>query len=246
VVVAGRSISRCQRPGKPARPPIEEALNICGVQAIADLLEPFRVETREKAVVERLKGDSFPAELLLDPLVTVKTELDGVRDVGPDLQEARPPFPVLKVEVEVLDANRLGREVESHRPLGGRSLGRLEGTSLLLGYPDEDHPLWTVEPGAMLVGDIVLALPTLEVNHRGPVALSVLLYPRHETIMDGPENGGRRDRLPKMVTHEEAQLPGHLKRGDVPVDVDSIDTADRQGDVVADNLVNVGHLELLC
>ena len=67
-------------------------------------LAAARVGTREETVVETLKGDVRASELLLDPLMPVETELDGIRQIRPELEKRRPPFAILHVEVVMIDA----------------------------------------------------------------------------------------------------------------------------------------------
>jgi hypothetical protein len=48
-----------------------------------------------------------------------------------------------------------------------------------------------------------------------------------------------------MLHEKPAQLPRGLKRGDVAIHIQAIDARNGQGNVVADNLVHVGHLSIL-
>src|ERR1700724_2985322 len=103
VSVPSLSVLAAERPGKPLRPALEESLDRLRTELVAHLLEPSRVLTGEKTVVEALEADPFSAQLLLDPLVAVEAELPRVGQIGADLDECRPPVRILEVEVELVD-----------------------------------------------------------------------------------------------------------------------------------------------
>jgi hypothetical protein len=57
-------------------------VDLLGRQAVADLLRPGGVLTREQAVVQSLKADAPLGELLLEVLVAVDTELGVTRSLS--------------------------------------------------------------------------------------------------------------------------------------------------------------------
>ena len=63
---------------------------------------------------------------------------------------------------------------------------------------------------------------------------------RKKAVMDGPEEGRRRDRIPEMIVEEVAQATGRLERGHVGVQIQAVDTPDRKRHVLADNVGDVG------
>ena len=95
----------------------------------------------EKPIVEALKANAIAAEALLHPLVAVETELDGIGQVGADLQERRPPVAIVDVEVVVVDGDRLAREVKHGRVAPARPFVRFERSHLLLRDADEHDAL---------------------------------------------------------------------------------------------------------
>src|SRR5918997_4744751 len=98
MLIAGRPVSRSQRPGQPRLPAGEEALHIGRPQPVADRLEPLRIVAGQEAVVEAGEGEADLPGLLLGPLVAVQTHPYRVRQGRADLDEARSPFPILDVE----------------------------------------------------------------------------------------------------------------------------------------------------
>ena len=98
------------------RPAVEERLDVGGAEGVAGGLQGGGVGTREEAVVETLEPNALAAEVLLDPLVAVETELHGIRQVGADLEKAGTPVAVVDVEVVVIDRDPLAGEVEGDLP----------------------------------------------------------------------------------------------------------------------------------
>src|ERR1700674_5206639 len=101
MIVAGGAVRGRHRPRQLLRPAIEEGLDIRRAQRVAGGLQGRRIRTREEAVVEALKPDALAAQTLLHPLVPVQTQLDGIRDVGADLEKAGTPVSSVDVEVEI-------------------------------------------------------------------------------------------------------------------------------------------------
>ena len=166
MLVASRPVGRGQGPGQVRLPAVEEALHVGRPEPIADRLEPLGIVAGQEAVVEAGEPEADLPRLLLGPLVAVQADPHRVRQVGPDLHEARSPLPILDVEVVVVDGHRLPRELEQHATLVPGQLARLERARPLLGHPDEHHPLGLGEPRPVLGRDVVLPLPALELHDR--------------------------------------------------------------------------------
>jgi hypothetical protein len=115
VRVAGGPVRCGHRHRQSPGPPIEEGLHVGGPELIADRLQAVRGSAREKAIVEALNTVRAP-ELWLHTLVPIQTELDGIRQVGPDLEERRTPLGILHVEVIVIHGRRLAGESRSRPP----------------------------------------------------------------------------------------------------------------------------------
>jgi hypothetical protein len=82
-------------------------------------------------------------------------------------------------------------------------------------------------------------LATLEVDQRHAVPLSKLMHPLHESVMQRPEQGRRRDRFSQVLVQKAPQPAGRLKHWHIAVEVQAIDAGDRQRHVIADNAVEV-------
>src|SRR5712691_1425793 len=67
-----------------------------------------------------------------------------------------------------------------------------------------------------------------------------------EPVMDWPEECGRGDRIPEVIVEEVAQATRCLQLRHVGMQVEPVDTAHRERDVLADNVRDVGrHRTLL-
>src|SRR5215831_3223235 len=162
VIKARGAIFGAQRPREAMRPPIEEGLNVARAECITGCLQSVWIGTREKAVVQTLESDSSPMQLLLDPLVPIQTDLKVVRDVGPDLDECRPPRIVVDVEVVVIDGDRLSGEVERHAALRPTPFVGLERARFLLRDANDHDAFARRELRAIRRDDRVFVLARLE------------------------------------------------------------------------------------
>lgn len=130
--------------------------------------------------------------------MAVEAELDRVGQVGADLEERRTPVTILDVEVELVDEDRLAREVEADVASGRRALLGFEGAHPLLGHPHEDHPFRRRVPPPAGVGHLILAHATLEADHRNPLALNELPHlPAVALPESSPSSAGEAKGLPK-------------------------------------------------
>ena len=99
---------------------------------------------------------------------------------------------------------------------------------------------------AILGDDVVLPLPALERDQRDVVASCAnVLIGRDEAIVQRRKQRRRRNRMAQVIVQEVAQPARRLQLRHVGVQVQPVDAANRQGHVVADKLVDVGHQRLL-
>jgi hypothetical protein len=197
--------ARGQRGREPRGPAIKERLHVGGAELIADGLQAWRIGTCEEAIVETLERHARASQLLLDPFVAVETQLDRIREIGPDFQERRPPLGVLDVEVVVIDGDGLAREVERDATLRARTLVRLERPHLLLRHADHHDALSHRPPRAIVGDDVVLALAALERNQRHILPRRVGLDRADEAIEHGREQRRGRNGMPPVIPEEVAQ-----------------------------------------
>ena len=114
-----------------------------------------------------------------DVLVAVEDDLRGERRVPGHLDRHMTPLGVHDVEAVVVDVRRLLRDVADHP--GGLRAADLPHARRRLRGQDQEHP----RPGRrvrgqVLLGDQVLALPGLAVDHRDAVGLAPRLDPAGE------------------------------------------------------------------
>jgi hypothetical protein len=245
VGVTGGPIDRGQRRGQPRGPAIEERLHVSRSEAIADRLEPRGVGTREEAVVETVKGHVGAPQLLLHPLVAVEAQLDRIGQIRPKLDERRAPLRILDVEVVMIDGHPLPREVEGDATLRARSLVRLERPHLFLRHADHHHALGDRSTRPIVRHDVVFALTALEGDERHVLGRCVGFDRPDEAVEHGQEQRRGGDRMAPVIAEEVAQAAGRLELRHVGVQVEAVETANGQGHVVANKLVDVGHQRLL-
>ena len=101
---------------------------------------------------------------MADVRVPVQAHTHGVRHVGTDLDEGRPPLAILNVEINLIDVDRLAREGEAHA-LFGDVLLAFEAGGFLLGDADEHHAFVSREVRTVLGGDAVFLLAAAEMNN---------------------------------------------------------------------------------
>ena len=82
--------------------------------------------------------------------------------------------------------------------------------------------------------------PTPEVDERNRLLLREPADVSDEAVVQRSKECRRRDRVVKVVTEEVDQLAGGLQSGQIAVEVDAVDTAGGQGEVIADNAGDVG------
>ena len=201
--VAGGPVDGGERPRQALRPPVEERLHVGGRELVTPGLQAGGLRTRQEAVVQTLERQVRAAQLLLHPLVTVQTDLHGIREIGADLQEGRSPLLVLDVEVVVIHGHRLARKIKRDRRAKSRM--RLGGSHLLLRHAEHNDALTGGEPRAVRGDDVVFALAAFEMYDRHVVGRHEPIDRGDEPIVQGLEEGWGRYRVPEVVVQEVAQ-----------------------------------------
>ena len=140
------------------RPPVKKLLQVARPELVTERLQPSGIGAREKAVVETCERDARPAQLLFHPFMPVETQLDRIRDIGPDLDERGAPLRVLRIEVIVIDGDRLSREIERHTSVRSGAFVGFERARFFLGDADDHHAVLTVEARPMSRDDRVFCL----------------------------------------------------------------------------------------
>jgi hypothetical protein len=246
MVVPRGPVRRRERPGKALRPAIEEGLDIARAQRITRGLQGGGVGTRQKPIIETLETNPLAPELLLDPLMAVETDLYRVRDVGADLDECRPPLAIVEVEIVLRGRDPLAREVKGHATLRAPTLLRFERPLLFLGETEQHHALALGEARAMGIGDRIFVLAGLEFHHGNGLRRGKLLDRRGESVVHRLEERGGRNRVAEVIAQEVAKTAGGLQLRQIGMQIEAVDAADLQRDVVTDNVSDVGfHRNLL-
>src|SRR5712691_11149578 len=245
MIVSRRALAGGHRPRQPLRPAVKEALDVGGAKGVAGGLQCGGVGAGEKPIVEALEANAIATEALLDPLVTVETELHGIGQVRADFQKRRPPVLIVHVEVIVVDGNRLPRKIKHRRVALALSLVGFEGPHLLLRDADEHDALAGGEPRAVFCHALVFALAALEGHDLETLRRRKLLNGRDEAIVAGFEQGWRRHGIAEMVVQEVAQTAGGLELGHIGVQIHAVDASDFERHMLTDNRVDVGRHRIL-
>jgi hypothetical protein len=244
--IGGGPIAWRDRPRQPMAPAIEEGVDVGGAERITRRVQRRGVGTREEAVVETHEANALPPQLLLHPLMAVETRLDRVRQIGADCDERRAPLPILDVEVVLRGSHPLAREVERDAALRPSTLLRFERPLLLLGEAEHHDALAFGEAGAMGRGDGVFVLAGLEFHDGNGVGGGKLLDRRGEAVVHRFEQGGRGNRMAEMIAQEVTEAAGRLQLGHIRVQIEPVEAAHFERDMVTDNVGDVGrHRNLL-
>src|SRR5262249_39717299 len=172
VAVASGTILRGKGMGQAGQPAAQQLVDLLGPELFTDGLQPFGIGAGSEAVVQRLVGDSLLLELTLGILVTVQTQLGGVRKIGAELQEEGAEVWIQTVPVVVVHhgggTNDPGIALASLRvaPFFGAEDG-----SLFLGSAEEHHPLLLIEVAELFGHHLLFALSFLERDQRYLVLL---------------------------------------------------------------------------
>jgi hypothetical protein len=143
-----------------------------------------------------------------------------------------PPLVIPDVEVDVVDeGGGPGDRVLSLLPLAA-SAGP-EDAGLLLGDADEHHAL-AYGGGEVGSGDVLLALATLEADHRDVPILSEAVDGGHEVRGHLAEEVVAGDLLAAVLTEEPGELVGGLELGDVAVEEEAVEALVLEDDVLVE------------
>jgi hypothetical protein len=164
-----------------------------------------------------LKANAIATETLLDPLMTVETELHGIGQVRADFQKRWSPVLIVHVKVIVIDGDRLPRKIKHGRP--ALAPVRFERPHLLLRNADEYDAFVGGESRAVFRHTLVLALTTLERHDLETLCCRKLLNGRDEAIVAGFAEGRRRHGIAEMVVQDVAQAAGRLELGHIGVQI---------------------------
>ncbi len=146
----------------------------------------------------------------------------------------------MKIEVVLVDRDRLAREREVDSVWWHDVLGRFERELALLRDTDEHHAVERVVPRSILSREIILALAAFELDHRYQMLLGKCGDRLDEAVVQRAEGGRRGDLIAEVIAQEGAQLTGRLQPGHVAVEIQPVDTRGRQRDVVAQYRGDVG------
>ena len=103
VAEAGGLIGRGERMGEKAQPLAQQAVDLLGRQAVADLLKPLGIGAAEHTIVEGLIGDALPLQLTLGVFMAVEAQLGVIGKVAAELEKERPKITVDRIDVVVVD-----------------------------------------------------------------------------------------------------------------------------------------------
>src|SRR5262245_2908128 len=168
--------------------------------------------------------------------MTIQTQLDRVRQIGPDFEKRRPPVAILEVEVKVVDEDGLPAEIEADASAGCLTLLTFERGESLLSHPEENYPLLTGVALAHRARHLVFALAPLETHHRNLLPLDELPDCLAKPIPKLTKKRWRGQGVAQMLLQKVDQLTRALELRHVAIDVDPIHAADLQTDLICENL----------
>ena len=220
-----------------AQPFAQQAVDLLGREAVADLLQACRIGTAQNAIVERLEGDAFAGELALGVFVTVEAQLGIERKVGAELQEERAEVAVHRIDVIVVHHGggahdpRIGQAGDRAPALLGA-----EHRRLLLGLADEHHAFLLVEFAQVLRHHGVLALALAELHERNLMLRHEAFQLGHEVAAHRAHQRRRRQRLAAVLAKEAHDPALALQLRHIDIEVHPVDAFDRKPDMAAENI----------
>src|SRR5205823_1843531 len=143
----------------------------------------------------------------------------------------RSPFPILDVEVHLVDVDGLAREREAHTLLRHVFLA-FEAGRLLLSDADEHHAFVASEAGTVLGSDAILLLTAAEMDDRDRVLACEALDVIGEALQQRSEQGWRSNGCVELLATEAADVTRRLEERHVAIEVQTIHAGDGQGHVV--------------
>jgi hypothetical protein len=207
---------------------------VAGAEAVADPLQQGRVIAGGEAVGQLGEAQAELAGLLLGPLMPVHPRLDGIGEVGADLDEPWAHLGVEDVHVEHRDPALLLGEGELRAParVGVAPAGRPHQLELLRAahryYPRPSSGRSGLQAGSHQIG---LALPGLEADHRDATSLRPVLDAAAKLLPDRLEQRRRHDRLAPVLVKEPDHPASSLQLGDIAIEIRPVQTGDVQPDM---------------
>ena len=107
MAISGLDVFDGERQWQTEEPFSKEAFDVLRPQLLTDILQPERIGTAEKTVVETFIRNAFVLQLSFCPFMAVETHTNGQWGVGTDLDEARPKVGIIDVEIVMLHEHRL-------------------------------------------------------------------------------------------------------------------------------------------
>ena len=228
--------------GDDRHPAIEEGLEVGRAEPITDGLQASGVSARSEAVGQLGKGQPVDACLSLGPLMPVRPNFAGIREVGAQLDEAESELGVGNVEVVDGDAAVLfdeavvGSTGARFALLGRAIVGSQDGLELL-SDADGHH--------ARLGGGLEVGLDHVDL----PIALGEA-DDRDLTLLGEAATASERSRpfleqgwggnwLVTLLVEKGDHLAANLQLRNVGVQVDTIQAFEVQQDMPIEHLVDV-------
>ncbi len=234
VVIPGGAVRRTQGLRQPRQPLAHQRFNFLGRQAVGQRLHTSWVRARAQAIVQRLVGNAGAAQLALEVLMPVETELGGVREVRTELEEERAEVLVDAVEIVVVDhgggAKQLRVAVSAMRPV---PFGGAKSCRFLLGLANHHDPFPARRTRHVRGDHIVFALPLLKCEHRHLMRLGIPFNRCDKGVADGRHRGRRRDRAMPLLLEKPARPGLPLQVGDIDVQVHAVNALNFQRHVLA-------------
>jgi hypothetical protein len=238
VAVAGRPVLRAEGVRQEGEPLAQQGVDLRRAQGVAQALHGCGVVDGGEGVVQRGEADPSLGRLPFGPLVAVDAQLGVEGEVAAELEEKRAEVLIHAVEVEVVDHPGGACDPRVGAAVFPAPLLDAEERGLLLGPPDEQHPLGALEAGQVLMGEVVLALALGEVHPRHGVVAGEGTHRLGERLgerRDGRRGGHRHAQLPVDVAD---QTGGVLQLGYVDVEVHPVDALHLEEGV---HIQDVGH-----
>jgi hypothetical protein len=232
MLISCGTIFGCQRPRQTGHPLVKKGLNLFWPELPTYLLQPSRVRTTRKAVVQRFKRDARSTQLLLGPLMSIQAHFDRIRRVGPDLDETRPKLSISHVKVIHLDEDGLARKLKPHA-LAFHLLASFEARQLFLGHANEDDTLRSSELAAVPRCNVILALPLPKLHNRNTVRLREGFHVGRKATTDLAQQSRRCNHRTTLSFQEVHQRTRSLHRWHVAIQIHPAHTFNVQRHMVA-------------
>src|SRR5579862_7346976 len=163
----------------------------------------------------------------------VQAEFGIVGEIGAEPEEERPEVPIHAVDIEMVHHSCRADDprIADAGPLVAPAFGA-EHWRLLLSFADENHTFGLPELLPLLRCDVVLTLPSAELNDRNLLLPGILLQCRHEILADRVHQSTGGKLVPPMKTKEVHYSLFPLQTRNVNLQVHPVDPFHFQGDVI--------------